>query len=106
MISTVRRLYPDVLEFMMNNKAMVKVIHDITFDMHSTTKQDSVHIPITCTIPSCVPAKPPPTKEGHHPEIGKEENFLQYILHCGGTSTKSAGVVLSRVLKKHAHAFV
>ena len=105
-ISTVRSMYPEVLDFMMNNKAMVKIIHDVTFNMHSTTKQDPVHIPSTRTIPSCVTAKPPPMKETHYPEIGKEENFLKYILRCGGTSTKSAGVVLSRVLHKHAHAFV
>ena len=90
---------------MMKNKAMVKVIHYITFDIHST-KQDSVHIPIIRTIPSVVTAKPPPTKETYYPDIGKEENFLQYILRCGGTSTNSAGVVLSRVLNMHAYAFL
>ena len=34
-ILTVRRHYPEVLEFMMNNKSMVKVIHDVTFNMHA-----------------------------------------------------------------------
>ena len=107
MISTIRNHYPgDVLEFMMNNKSMVKVIHDVTFDMHLTTKYDSVNIPITCTIPSCVTAKPPPMTEVKYPNIGKEENFLQYILRCGGTSTQSAGLVLSRVFKNHPHAFI
>ena len=74
--------------------------------MHLTTKHDSVNIPITCTIPSCVTAKPPPMTEVKYPNIGKEENFLQYILCCGGTSTQSAGLVLSRVFKNHPHAFV
>ena len=60
LISTVREHYSEVLEFMMNNKSMVQVIHDVTFNMHSTTKHDSVNIPITRTIPSCVTAKPPP----------------------------------------------
>ena len=58
------------------------------------------------TIPSCVTAKPPPTKKTYYPDIGKEQNFLQYILRCGGTSTNSAGVVLSWVLNKHAYAFL
>ena len=107
LISTVRRNYPEVLEFMMNNKPMVEVIHNVTFDMHSTTnKHDSVHIPITRTIPSRVPAKRPPMTEEKYPDIGKEENFFQYILRCGGTSTQSASLVLSRVFKNHPHAFV
>ena len=106
LISTVRKHYPEVLDFMMNNKLILNVIHDVTFDMHSTTKHDSVNIPITHTIPSCVTAKPPPMTEEKYPDIGKEENFFQYILRCGGTSTQSAGLVLSRVFKNHPHAFV
>ena len=104
-IVTVRSQHPNVLEFMMNNKDMVKVIHDVTFDIHSN-KQGLVNIPIVGTIPSSATTKPPPTKERYYPVIGSPENFIQYILHCKGTSTKSAGVVLSRVLNKHAHAFL
>ena len=105
-ISTIRIHYPEVLEFMMKNKSMVKVIHDVTFDMHSATKQDSGNVPITRTISSSVVAKHPPMTEVKYPDIGKKENFLQYILRCGGTSTESAAVVLSRVFKRYPLAFV
>ena len=107
LISTVRRNYPDVLQFMMDNKPMVEVIHNVTFDMHATTnKPDLVHIPRTGTIPSLVPAKPPPKTEYKYQDIGKEENFFHYMLRCGGTSTKSAGLVLSNIVKNHPDAFV
>ena len=91
---------------MVNNKSMVKVIHYVTFDIHSSTKQDSVNIPITRTTPSSVIAKRPPMAEVKYPDIGNKENFLQYILRCEGTSTQSAGVVLSREFKNHPHAVV
>ena len=106
LISTVRRNYPEVLQFMTENKPMVEVIHNVTFDMHATTnKHDTVHIPITCTIPS-LPAKCPPITEDKYPDIGNDENFFHYMLRCGGTSTKSAGLVLSRIIKNHPDAFV